>query len=166
MENIQGLVMLIVFTVLSVSCNSLAQPRWLSMVNQAHIKHEGLEAGLVSELGLVPACHGRPSVFRGGVGVWACGVFPLPCDSHGGAEGGSGGRVLCCPVLSLREGLEVNEQRRGWTETWCSAFHGAFSCHHTPILTHTDWTPVNWHPVMPQQCIKYTQKPREKKLCL
>ncbi len=54
------------------------------MFNQAQVERKGLQIGLPSEPGLVPACHGRAIVFL--CGCWACGVFPLPCDSRGQKE--------------------------------------------------------------------------------
>lgn len=100
-ENMQDIVMLIIFMGSGCVATASHSHSWLSMVNQAHIKHKGLEIGLQSGLGLVPACHGRPSVFRG----WVCGVFPLPYDSHGG-RGSS--RLFSFLVWSC---LSVNDRR-------------------------------------------------------
>ncbi len=54
------------------------------MFNQAQVERKGLQIGLPSEPGLVPACRGHAIVFHCGCGV--CGVFPLPCDSSGKKE--------------------------------------------------------------------------------
>lgn len=80
------------------------------MFNQAQVERKGLQMGLPSELGLVPARPGRVIVFCSG--RWVCGVFPLPCDRSGQKEQQT---FLSCPVndgrLMRRAEVTTSEQK-------------------------------------------------------
>ena len=48
------------------------------MFNQAQVERKGLQIGLLSDLGLVPACHGCAVAFHGGRLVCRDSVFFAP----------------------------------------------------------------------------------------